>query len=233
MQSVSCSVKTHLRRSGSLQISIKLEAALYETKEQLVRCAGLEGLGRIAATNKANRSIIHAYVRFNCGWLLDHVLAQTCDAQQKQPMGWIASVARNYPKAALIVAEKLLSIRSVSPELAAELVRAGVRVAYAPLLAAAKRGVPGVEVWVRAAVAQQQEGGTTDIPPLAVVICCDGDWVCISTGKLIAMAMMVLRHLVCTIQVPMISPQCSCLPLAVTWGTRALHVCLPLAGALQ
>jgi hypothetical protein len=50
-----------------------------------------------------------------------------------------------------------------------QLVAAGVRIRYAQLLTAANSMVPGVEVWVQA---QQLLGVRTDIPDVAVAVCC-------------------------------------------------------------
>jgi hypothetical protein len=52
---------------------------------------------------------------------------------------------------------------------ALQLVKAGVRMSYARLLAAADSMVSGVEVWV---LAQQLLGMQTDIPPAAIAACC-------------------------------------------------------------
>jgi hypothetical protein len=160
-----------------------LELLLDHAKEQL----GVKGLACLAATTRDYRSTCHAHARLNCVWLIDQELnqAQGRRAQQERALVWLASVARNDPNAERDVAEQLLSLKLVSPNLAAELIRAGVRVTYAQLLAAAKRGVTGVEVWVQAL---QQVGGTTDMPAIAVAICCDGDWVSCITVKVIAMA---------------------------------------------
>jgi hypothetical protein len=57
---------------------------------------------------------------------------------------------------------------------AKQLVKAGVRITYAQLLAAANSMVAGVEVWVQA---QRELGIQTDIPDLAVTVCCGDDWV--------------------------------------------------------
>ncbi|KAF6247231.1 hypothetical protein COO60DRAFT_1649584 [Scenedesmus sp. NREL 46B-D3] len=53
------------------------------------------------------------------------------------------------------------------------LLSAGMRIIYAGLLKAAGDMVAGVEVWVQA---QQQLGIQSDIPALAVAVCCGGDW---------------------------------------------------------
>ncbi|KAF6251406.1 hypothetical protein COO60DRAFT_1560445 [Scenedesmus sp. NREL 46B-D3] len=53
------------------------------------------------------------------------------------------------------------------------LLSAGMRITYAGLLKAAGDMVAGVEVWVQA---QQQLGIQSDIPALAVAVCCGGDW---------------------------------------------------------
>jgi hypothetical protein len=61
--------------------------------------------------------------------------------------------------------------------LAKQLVAAGMRISYAQLLAAAHSRVAGVEVWVQA---QQQLGVQSDIPAVAMGICCNEDWVSMS-----------------------------------------------------
>jgi hypothetical protein len=53
-------------------------------------------------------------------------------------------------------------------------VAAGVRIWYLQLLDAASRSLAGVELWVQA---QQFLGVETDIPAVAVAICCGDEWV--------------------------------------------------------
>jgi hypothetical protein len=72
------------------------------------------------------------------------------------------------------VLQRLLRLPCVPLEQAQQLVAAGVRIRYGPLLAAARSMVAGVEVWVRA---QHELGISTDIPAAAVAICCGQSWV--------------------------------------------------------
>jgi hypothetical protein len=57
----------------------------------------------------------------------------------------------------------------VAKQFAEQLFAAGMRITYAQLLAAADSMVEGVEVWVQA---QQALGIDTDIPAIAVAVCC-------------------------------------------------------------
>jgi hypothetical protein len=72
------------------------------------------------------------------------------------------------------VLQRLLHLPHVPLQQAQQLVAAGVRVAYAQLIAAARQMVAGVDVWVQD---QQQPGIGSDLPAAAVAICCGQDWV--------------------------------------------------------
>jgi hypothetical protein len=78
------------------------------------------------------------------------------------------------PSQAPAISAKLFTLPVESLEGAKELVSAGVRITYAQLLAAANSMVKGLELWVQA---QQHLQVKTDIPPLAVAICCERQWV--------------------------------------------------------
>jgi hypothetical protein len=66
------------------------------------------------------------------------------------------------------VLQRLLHIPRVPLQQAQQLVAAGVRIRFEPLLAAASSMIAGVEVWVQA---QHALGISTDIPAAAVAIC--------------------------------------------------------------
>jgi hypothetical protein len=87
------------------------------------------------------------------------------EEQRLQAAAWVVQAA---PGAAYTV-EVLLRAPSVPLNIAKQIVSAGTRVMYAPLLAAASSMVAGVEVWVQA---QQELGIHTDVPPAAQAICC-------------------------------------------------------------
>jgi hypothetical protein len=72
------------------------------------------------------------------------------------------------------VASRLLWLPSVPLKQATQWVKAGVRIRYAQLRAAASCMVSGLEVWVKA---QQQLGIRSDIPMAAVDVCYGGVWV--------------------------------------------------------
>jgi hypothetical protein len=92
-----------------------------------------------------------------------------------QALAWLAAlVLRTQPDTAVKVAQRLLALPAVPLDCATRLVTAGMRVAYAQLLAAADSMIAGAEVWVQA---QQDLGIQSDIPPAAVAICTGGDWV--------------------------------------------------------
>jgi hypothetical protein len=71
----------------------------------------------------------------------------------------------------------LIYLPSVDLSWAVQLVEAGVRISHSQLLHAASSMLAGVEVWVQA---QQQLGVQTDIPAVAVAICCGDEWVSVS-----------------------------------------------------
>jgi hypothetical protein len=138
----------------------------------------LDGLARLATCSKALKSTVETVlVRYSFG-LLDRALntaRQSAKQQNDQAVTWLAGVLLgNSPALAVDVTERLLQLPYVPLAIAKQLVAAGVRVTYAQLLAAAHSMVAGVEVWVQA---QQRLGVYTDIPALAVAICCGEDWV--------------------------------------------------------
>jgi hypothetical protein len=156
---------------------------------------GLKRLARLAACSKEFERICQENACYNAASLIDHELnaARNGVAQQEQhkpAIAWLTAVAtdpamaRIAHKAAEDVAEKMLSMESVPMDRAAQMVAAGQRVTYAQLLAAAKRMVPGVEVWVQA---QQREGAVTDIPAIAVAICSGGNWLSCATATVITL----------------------------------------------
>jgi hypothetical protein len=144
-----------------------------------VLCEKLDGLARLATCSKAlTKTIETVIVREGLG-LLDAAwdTAQQIEQQQqhKQAATWLAVILlRKAPGLAVDVTERLLHLPSVPLDTAKQLVDAGVRITYAQLLAAARSMVAGVEVWVQA---KQELGIQTDIPALAVTVCCDEDWV--------------------------------------------------------
>jgi hypothetical protein len=94
----------------------------------------------------------------------------------------IAALLRTAPATAAAVTERLLSLPDVAMKFAKQLVAAGMRIKSAKLLAAANSMVAGVEVWVQA---QQALGVNTDIPAVAVAICCGNTnaWVSSSQAR--------------------------------------------------
>jgi hypothetical protein len=84
-------------------------------------------------------------------WLLQNVPGTAANAQ------------------AAAVLQRLLHVQRVPLQQAQQLVAAGVRIRFEPLLAAASSMVAGVEVWVQA---QHEMGISTDTPAAAVAICC-------------------------------------------------------------
>jgi hypothetical protein len=95
----------------------------------------------------------------------DHILQE----QHRQTLVWLLLTA---PAVAAVTptADLLLRIPSMPKRWVLQLVAAGVRITYSQLLAAARSMVAGVEVWVQA---QQQLGVQTDIPEVAVAVCCE------------------------------------------------------------
>uniref|UniRef100_A0A383VCN4 Uncharacterized protein n=1 Tax=Tetradesmus obliquus TaxID=3088 RepID=A0A383VCN4_TETOB len=86
-------------------------------------------------------------------------------------VGWLAALLlRKAPEAAADVTTRLLNLPDVPPELAVQLVSAGMRFSYAQLLAAADSMVARVDVWVQA---QQQLRVESNIPAAAIAICCN------------------------------------------------------------
>jgi hypothetical protein len=88
------------------------------------------------------------------------------DLEFKHAVLWLLQQA---PTKAPAIFPKLMNRPLIPLSHAKELVAAGMRVSYAQLLAAAKSMVEGVEVWVQA---QQQGQVESDIPEVAVTICC-------------------------------------------------------------
>jgi hypothetical protein len=143
---------------------------------------GLDGLARLATCSKASESSVKAILFKNSRSFLDralHTARESEQQQDRQAVAWLAAVLlREAPVLTEDVSERLLHLTSVPLATAKQLVAAGVRITYAQLLAAAHSMVAGVEVWVQA---QQRLGVHTNIPLLAVAICCGEDWVSHST----------------------------------------------------
>jgi hypothetical protein len=140
---------------------------------------GLDGLARLTTCSKALKKTVETVIVRDSLGLLDSALNTARQNEQKQQhkqaAAWLAAVLlRKAPALALDVSERLLHLPSVPLATAKQLVAAGVRITYAQLLAAAHGMVAGVEVWVQA---QQRLDVHTDIPAVAVSICCGEDWV--------------------------------------------------------
>jgi hypothetical protein len=88
----------------------------------------------------------------------------------QQSVDWLLHLAPAAASAAE-VRDCLVRLPAVPLPWARQMVRAGVRMSYAQLLAAADSMVYDVNRWVQA---QQQLGVETDIPEVAVAICCEG-----------------------------------------------------------
>jgi hypothetical protein len=85
-------------------------------------------------------------------------------------VAWLAALLlRTVPANRAAVTDRLLSLSDVPLKCAEQLVAAGMRITYAQLLDAANSMVAGVEVWVQA---QQALAVDTDIPAVAVGVCC-------------------------------------------------------------
>jgi hypothetical protein len=89
--------------------------------------------------------------------------------QHRQAVVWLL-LAVPAVAAAATTADLLSHVPTVPIAWALQLVETGVHITYAQLLAAARNMVAGVEVWVQA---QQQLGVQTDIPEVAVAVCCE------------------------------------------------------------
>jgi hypothetical protein len=112
------------------------------------------------------RSACHAVITTDALNLLELAVDKAGGIELKNGVLWLLQQA---PTKAPAIFPMLMNRPSVPLSHAKELVAAGMRVSYAQLLAAANSMVAGVEVWVQA----QQEGQVeSDIPEVAVKICC-------------------------------------------------------------
>jgi hypothetical protein len=164
-----------MERTGHLE---RLAADVLHECPVLCEKLGLDGLARLATCSEASKKSIETVIFRDSLGLLDRALdtaRQSQQEQHKQAVAWLAAVLlRKAPTLAEDVTDRLLRLPSMPLATAQQLVAAGVRVTYAQLLAAAHSMVAGVEVWVQA---QQRLGVHTNIPALAVAICCGEDWV--------------------------------------------------------
>lgn len=158
------------------------------TFELLSSCSsdlGAAGLARVAASSKQLRDTCIIIARRDVQSLLQPALQQATasavDVEQEKHMQAVLWLLQAAPTAvaAASVSEQLVRLPDVPHRWALQLVTAGVRIMYPPLLAAACSMVPGMEVWVQA---QQQLGVQTDMPATAVAVCC-GE---IATGALVS-----------------------------------------------
>jgi hypothetical protein len=178
------------------------EASLLDVLPYLGRSLGLQGLACLGASSQQFKQACLEFVNPNSTHLvLDALpplspecgLAEAAAAaaaasqlpppagaavdQRLQPVLWLSRVApvtASSALAAVDVLQRLVHLPHVPLQQAQDLVKAGVRISYAQLLAAANSMVAGVEVWV---LAQQQLAVTSDIPATAVAVCCGGPWV--------------------------------------------------------
>jgi hypothetical protein len=88
----------------------------------------------------------------------------------KRAVHWLCNRAGS-DAVALIPASALLALPNTSMLLAHSLIKAGLRVSYADVLAAAKQGVCGVDAWLAAAQRSDTEAGrSSGMPQLAVTL---------------------------------------------------------------
>ncbi|WIA31966.1 hypothetical protein OEZ86_002821 [Tetradesmus obliquus] len=85
--------------------------------------------------------------------------------RSKHAVVWLCSKAgsaamADLPAADLQLVEAVLRVPKINPEVASTLLKSGLRVSYADVLAAAKQGVYGVESWVSAAYTVAKEDAT-------------------------------------------------------------------------
>jgi hypothetical protein len=160
---------------------------------------GLQGLACLASSNRQLRQECNTFINENATCLLigtlpavkaEESLAAVAKAAVHLPTAgaagtaeclkpvmwlvWTSESAATSAFASADVLQRLLHLPHVPMQQAMPLVAAGVRISYQQLLAAARRMVTGVEVWVQA---QQQLGIVSDLPAAAVAICCGQDWV--------------------------------------------------------
>jgi hypothetical protein len=145
---------------------------------------GLQGLACLAASSKQLKKACLQTATSDAALLLVHAVnaaakegctsnaadSAACEKEQQhvRAAAWLLHVA---PKAATAAttAEQLLRLPSVPLGVAKQFVKAGLRVSFAQLQAAANSMVSGVEVWM---AAQQQLGVVTDVPTAVVEFCC-------------------------------------------------------------
>jgi hypothetical protein len=154
-----------------------------------VKQLGPQGLASLASCSKDLKVACSAELRSNAASLLeaemDAITARESSVdssirtregrgqnsslqdQYWQAVVWLLQAVPALAAAAADTAQRLISIPSVPPAYAVQLVAAGVGISCAQLLAAANSMVGKVEVWVQA---QQQLGVQTDIPPAAVEV---------------------------------------------------------------
>jgi hypothetical protein len=95
--------------------------------------------------------------------------------QHYEAVAWLAALLlRTTPATQAAVTKQLLELPAVPLDCATQLVAAGLRITFAQLLAAVDSMVAGVEVWVQA---QHHLGIPSNIPPVAVAMCCGVYWV--------------------------------------------------------
>jgi hypothetical protein len=126
---------------------------------------GLQGMARLATSSKSMRVTCHSIVSSGrATWLVSATGIQE-EAQRLQAAAWVLQAT---PVAAY-TAEVLVRAPSLPLHIAKQIVAAGARVTFTPLLAAASSMAAGLEVWVQA---QKELGIRTDIPSAAEAICC-------------------------------------------------------------
>jgi hypothetical protein len=165
-------------------VATALVAVPQLSKELLQSLACLGGCSKRLQT-----SVCSIIVREGLGLLYSALdAAHQNEQEHKQVVWWIAAaLLREAPETAAGVTQRLISTPNMPLEAAKRLVAAGMRVSYAQLLAASNSMLAGVEVWVQA---QQQLSIESDIPAIAVTICCGQPWVscaaqaCLGWGNL-------------------------------------------------
>jgi hypothetical protein len=140
---------------------------------QLCQQMGLQGMACLAASSRTVHDACRSALLRDPVSLLQPLLALRGGPQLLQQYGqavaWLVQQLAGAPKAAADVAAWLVYVPNVPLVWAEKLVAAGVRISWQQLLAAANSMVAGVEVWVQA---QQQYNLKTDIPSVALALCC-------------------------------------------------------------